>query len=347
MRALRWHGRGDVRLEELAEPEPRAGEALVEVRLCGICGSDLAEFRSGPQMITPKAHPLSGQAPPITLGHELVGTVLDGSSPDGGIGPGARVTVDACLRCGTCAACRRGDYHLCRYGGSVGLHADGGFAPLLTVPGYTLVAVPDGVSDEQAALTEPFAVALHGLERAGIRAGASVLVLGFGPIGAAAALITRALGARPWVVESNSQRRSAAEAMSLTTLDSGDELPRRVRRALADGGAEIVVESTGVAALLPIAVECATRGGRVSLLGLPTDSSQVEARRLVLFERSLVGSLGYRNDLPRVLELVAAGQLDPGAVVSEIVGLADAGAVLADLASAPGGRIKVLVNTHG
>jgi (R,R)-butanediol dehydrogenase/meso-butanediol dehydrogenase/diacetyl reductase len=348
MQALRWHGREDVRLEEVPEPgDVTDGEVLVEVHACGICGTDVSEYRSGPQMIQPsRPHPLSGQSAPVTLGHELVGRVVEGTSPDGRIGPGDRVTVDACLRCGTCAACTRGDYHLCRYGGSVGLHTDGGFAPLMKVPGYTLVAVPDGVRDDQAALSEPFAVGLHGLQRAGVGAGTTVLVLGFGPIGAAAALVARALGARPTVVEVSPERRAAAEELGLPTMDSGEDLSRRARRELGDGGAEVVVESTGVAALLSTAVECTVRGGRVALLGLPKDPSTLDVRRLVLFERSLVGSLGYRHDLPRVLDLMAGGALDPSSIVSDTVPLSSADDALAGLASSPGGRIKVLVDTR-
>ena len=195
MKALRWHGREDVRLEEVPDAEVGGfADCLIEVSICGICGSDIAEYRLGPTMIWPRSHPLSGREPPITLGHELVGVLVEGSSVDGSIQPGDRVAVDACLRCEKCAACRRGDYHLCRFGGSVGLHCDGGFAPLLAVPAYTLVAVPDEVSDMQAALTEPFAVALHALERGGLGGGDDVLVLGFGPIGAATALVARSRG---------------------------------------------------------------------------------------------------------------------------------------------------------
>jgi (R,R)-butanediol dehydrogenase/meso-butanediol dehydrogenase/diacetyl reductase len=346
MRALRWHARGDVRLDEVEEPVAGPGEALVEVALCGICGSDLAEYRDGPQMIRLSAHPLSGQAPPLTLGHEFVGTVVDGGSPDGSIGAGARVTVDACLRCGECAACVRGDYHRCRYGGSIGLHADGAFAPLVKVPGETLVAVPEGVRDEQAALSEPFAVALHGLDRAGLRAGDPVLVLGFGPIGAASALVARALGAEPHVVELADARRAAAERLGFRTLDAGEDLPRRVRRELGGGGAEVVVESTGVAAVAPVAVECAARGGRISLVGLPKVPSALDLRRLTLFERSLVGSLGYRHDLPRVLSLVAGGALDPAVIVGDTVALARAPDTIAALASSTDERIKVLVDAR-
>jgi (R,R)-butanediol dehydrogenase/meso-butanediol dehydrogenase/diacetyl reductase len=348
MQALRWHGRGDVRLDDLPEPGTEGhADALVAVSLCGICGSDIAEYRHGPAMIRETPHPLSGQSPPVTLGHELVGTLIAGGAPDGSLQPGMRVTVDACLRCGECVACRRGDYHMCRYGGSIGLHADGGFAPLAAVPGYTLVAVPDAVRDEQAALTEPFAVALHGLERAGLQAGSDVLILGFGPIGAASALVCRALGAGAHVVELDDARRGVAERLGFPTLDAGPDLARVVRRTLGDGGAAVVVETTGVADVLPQAVECAARGGRVALLGLPSAVSALDTRRLTLFERSLVGSLGYRHDLPRVLKLVADGALDPSLLVSETVALAGAAEALADLAASPGARIKVLVDATG
>ena len=343
MRALRWHGRQDVRLDEL--PEPAAGphaDALIAVTHCGICGTDLAEWRSGPGMIRLTPHPLTQQAPPVTLGHELVGTLVEGG---GDVRVGARVTVDACVRCGACPACARGDYHLCRYGGSIGLHMDGGLAPLVRVPSYTLIPVPDEVSDQQAALTEPFAVALHGLERARAKPGSDLLVLGFGTIGAATALVARALGIRAHVVEQDGDRRQIAERLGFATLDPGESLPRRARKQLGDGGADVVVESTGVAALVPVAIECAARGGRIALLGLPNSSSAVDPTRLTLFERSLVGSLGYRHDLPRVLHLVAGGRLDPAVLVGATVPLADAAAAIEELAQAPDARIKVLVET--
>jgi (R,R)-butanediol dehydrogenase/meso-butanediol dehydrogenase/diacetyl reductase len=342
MQALRWHGREDVRIDEV--PEPAVGpvaDALIEVSLCGICGTDAAELRYGPAMIRTSPHPLTAQAPPVTLGHELVGTLVAGSHDT--IPPGSRVTVDACLRCGTCTACQRGDYHRCRLGGSVGLHLDGAFAPLVAVPGYTLVAVPDDVTDRQAALTEPFAVALHGLERAQLAAGHDVLVLGFGPIGAASALVARALGATSYVVEPHEGRRAAAERLGLATLDGGDDLPRRARRELGDGGADVVVDSTGVADVVPIAIECAARGGRIALLGLPMSASAVDTRRLTLFERSLVGSLGYRHDLPRVLALVAGGRLDPASIVGATVALDEAPDALRRQAFEPSEIIKVVV----
>jgi (R,R)-butanediol dehydrogenase/meso-butanediol dehydrogenase/diacetyl reductase len=255
-----------------------------------------------------------------------------------------RVTIDACLRCGTCPACLEGDYHRCPLSGSIGLHTDGGFAPLVAVPGYTLVAVPDAVSDEQAALTEPFAVGLHALERAGISAACTVLVLGFGPIGAACAMLAQALGAQPFVVEPHEERRTTAERLGMALIEPGDGLPRRVRRAAGGGGADVVVDSTGVAGMVGSAIDCATRGGRIVLAGLPRDEATIDPKRITLFERSVIGSLGYRHDLPRVLELVASGRVDPARIVGKIVPLSEAQETMLAMARSPSGAIKVLVD---
>jgi (R,R)-butanediol dehydrogenase/meso-butanediol dehydrogenase/diacetyl reductase len=344
MRVLRWHGRGDIRLEQVEEPgPPPPGFATVEVSLCGICGSDLTEFKSGPAMISPRPHPLSGQAPPLTLGHELAGRVA-AVAAGSALATGDRVSADACWRCGRCAQCLAGDYHLCRYGGSLGLHSDGAFAPLVQLPEYMLVPLPDQVEDERGALLEPLAVGLHALDRGGLRAAEDVAAIGFGPIGACAALCARAQGARVTVVERDPSRLAKAAAMGFATLEAGEELPRRLRKLLGSGGADLVVESTGSPAVLAAAIECARRGGRISVVGLPVGLSEIDLRRLVLFERSAVGSLGYRGDLPRVARMLADGSLDVSGLVAETIALEDAPAAFAELAGHPDERIKVLVD---
>lgn len=345
MKALRWHAAGDVRLEDVDVPRRGAGQSLVEVKLCGICGSDLSEFRDGPRVIRRDMHPLTGQAPPVTLGHEFAGVVVE--SGEDGLPPGTRVTADACWRCGRCDACRTGDYHRCRYGGSIGLHSDGAFARHVVVPDYCLVPIDDGVPDEVAAQTEPFAVAMHALDRGHFRAAEDVLVLGFGPIGAAAALTARALGARVVVVEKDDRRFAAASDLGFECLEAGDDLARRARARIGGGGAHVVLDSTGVAAVLPQAVDAARRGGRIVLIGLGGPPAALQGDRLVLWERTITGSLGYRHDLPRVMRLFSEGVIDPTPLVSEIVPLAGAADVMHRLSSDPGGSIKTIVRTHG
>lgn len=327
MRALVWHAARDLRLEDVDEPDPPGpGQALVEVAYCGICGTDLAEYTSGPVMIRDRPHPLTGGRPPLVLGHEFSGRVLalgpdaDASAP----AVGQRVTVDPCWRCGSCFWCRRGDYHVCRSGGSVGLASDGALARRVLVPLAGLVPLPDGVDDRVAALTEPLAVGLHAVRRGGLTAGDRVLVLGHGPIGAAVVLAARASGAAEvYVSEPAPGRRrlaeqlGATEAFDPTAVDVRKEVYVRTGRI----GPDVVFECTGAPRLLPVAVSAVRRGGRVVLVGIGHGVADVEPAQIVPYEREVVGSLGYRHDLPRVIGLIDAGLLDPTPLITGVVPL--------------------------
>ncbi|HKT01121.1 MAG TPA: alcohol dehydrogenase catalytic domain-containing protein, partial [Rugosimonospora sp.] len=213
MRAAVWHAARDIRVEDVPVPgEPVPGEVLVAVDLACICASDLAEYRDGPHVIpVRRPHRLSGRTAPITLGHEFTGRVVAAGTGVTGLSAGDRVCGDACLRCGSCFWCQRGEYNICSSGGSIGLHADGAFAQYLTVPGYTLHRVPDGVDDRSAAVVEPLAVGMHGLRRGRFVAGETAVVVGFGMVGAAVTLLAAASGAaRVVVVEGAPARAEAA-----------------------------------------------------------------------------------------------------------------------------------------
>lgn len=346
MIALRWHDRRDVRLEdvELALPLGR-GMVEVEVVYCGICGSDLAEFATGPFAIRRRPHALSGQEPPITLGHELSGRVTAVGEGVDNLAVGDRVAADACWRCGTCDACRSGRYNLCPLSGSIGLASDGGFASRVRFPAYCAVPLPDAVSDEAGALLEPLAVGLHALDRGGARPGDRVVVLGFGPIGVASAAIARAMGLSVLVSEPHAGRRGRADAMGFATFDPEGEARdvTRAVRARTDGGAQLVVDCTGVPAVLAMAPDMTTRGGTVVLVGLPKTPPELDAGRLVLFERSIVAALGYAHDLPRVAAMIASGALDVDGMITRTVTLDQAPEEFERLAADPGDDLKVLV----
>jgi (R,R)-butanediol dehydrogenase/meso-butanediol dehydrogenase/diacetyl reductase len=350
VQSVRWHGNRDVRVEDVSlRLDLGPGMIEVAVSYCGICGSDVAEYAVGPYAIRPRPHALSGQAPPVTLGHEFAGRVVD-------VGPGVidvkvgdRVAADACWRCGECEACMSGDYNRCLKGGSIGLCSDGAFAPRIRFPAYAAVPLPDAVSDREGALLEPLAVGLHALDRGHARAGEPVVILGFGAIGAATAVCARAVGLDPLVSEPNEGRRARAEAMGFSTFvpsGSARDDAREVRR-LTGGGSRLVVDATGVSAVLENAIDMTRRGADIVILGVPKTPAQIDAGRLVLFERSLVGSLGYVNDLPRVASLIATGHLDPTPMITRTIELEETPSELERLASAPGDDIKVIVQVGG
>ncbi|MCD4533649.1 alcohol dehydrogenase catalytic domain-containing protein [Nocardioides sp. cx-169] len=346
MQAVRWHAARDVRLEDVAEPELLPGTAIVEVAFCGVCGTDVHEYAHGPVMIRPGAHPLSGATPPLTLGHEFSGRVvaMDGAHP--GIEVGTRVVADPCLRCGVCRWCQRGEYHVCAKGGSIGLAADGGLAPLVRVPLIELHPVPDGVSDEHAALAEPLSVGLHAARRAQITPGESVLVLGAGPIGLAAVVGARLSGAgQVFVSEPNPARAEVARTMGATEVfdPTTDDVRTEVFTRTGRIGPDAAIDGTGMPVAIELGLRSLRRGGRMAVAGISPSELKVDLRQLVLYERTLLGSLGYNFDIPRVLDLMASGQLDPSPLVTDVRPLSVVVATLEEL-SAPNQHIKVLLN---
>ena len=347
---MRWHGPGDLRLEDVELSLPLGpGMVEAEVRFCGICGSDIAEFRA-PFAIRPgRDHPLSGQRPPLTLGHEFSAVITAVGEGVADLAPGDRVSADACWRCGDCDACRRGEYNLCRLSGSIGLSSDGAFAPLVRFPAYCAVPLPDGVGFEAGSLLEPLAVGLHALDRGNARPGDRLVVIGYGPIGACTALVARASGIEPLVVELHPGRRARAEAEGFATHEPVGE-PREVAKAVrglitagVESGANVVVDCSGAGPALEAALEMTTRGGRVVVAGIPKNPVPVDAGRMVLYERALLAALGYHNDLPRVAAMIAGGRLEPDSMITRRVPLAEAPAEVARLAADPGDDVKVLV----
>ncbi|PXY33432.1 theronine dehydrogenase [Prauserella coralliicola] len=346
MRSLRWHGRGDLRLDEVPEPQaPGPGEAIVEVSYTGICGTDLHEYTAGPNLIRTIPHPLTGATPPLTLGHEFSGRVAALGSPVPGIEVGTRVAVDPCLRCGTCRWCRHGEYHICAKGGSVGLASPGAFAPLVTVPTVGLVPVPDGVSDELAALAEPLAVGLHAIRRAGVRPGDTALLIGAGPIGIAALMALKLAGAAGIYVSEPAPDR-AKRAAELGATEVYDPAVTDVRREvfLRTGrvGPDVVVEATGRPELVELAISTVRRGGRAVLAGISGGAASIPLTQIVPFERTVLGSLGYNFDIPRVLDLIATARLDPTPLLTGVYPLTQGLDAFRELGS--GSHLKILLD---
>ena len=347
MRALRWHGNRDVRLEDVDLELPLGpGMVEVEVAFCGICGSDIAEYAHGPFAIRPRPHALSGQAPPVTLGHEFSGRVVDVGEAVTEVAIGDRVAADCCWRCGVCRACRTGRYNLCPLSGSIGLCSDGAFAPLVRFPAYCAVPLSERVSDRAGAMLEPLAVAVHAFDRVDARAGEVCAILGFGPIGACSAIVGRALGLEVLVSEPGDARRAHAEALGFP-VHVPEGSPRDVARsirAMTDGGADFVVDASGVPAALEAAPDMTVRGGRVSLVGIPKHPPALDpARQLVLFERSIVASLAYANDLERAAAMIAAGTLDPEPLITRHTKLEALPDELEEMSRSPV-DVKVLVD---
>jgi (R,R)-butanediol dehydrogenase/meso-butanediol dehydrogenase/diacetyl reductase len=339
-----------LRLDEVELTLPLGpGMVEAEVRRTGICGSDVAEFKA-PFAIRPgRKHVLTGQEPPVTLGHEFSAVITAVGDAVTEVAPGDRVAADSCWRCNRCEFCTSGRYNICRYGGSIGLASDGAFAPLVRFPAYCAVPLPDEVSDELGALLEPLAVGLHALDRGGARAAEQVAVLGYGPIGACTALVARALGLEVLVCETHAGRRARAEAEGFAGYDPSGEVRDVARdvRGLTGAGADLVVDCSGAVPALEAAPEMTKRGGRVVIAGIPKQPVPVDFGRMLIYERSMHSTLGYTDDLPRVAAMIASGALRPESMITRRIPLAETPAEIARLAQNPGDDVKVLVEVGG
>jgi (R,R)-butanediol dehydrogenase/meso-butanediol dehydrogenase/diacetyl reductase len=328
MRAVVFHGREDVRFEEVAPPSaPPPGSVLLDVTMASICGTDAAEFAHGPLLIPLHApHGGSGRGGPTVLGHEFTGRVAGVGAGVEDLAPGARVVCGAGVSCGHCAWCRAGRTNLCERYYTLGLHADGGLADQVVVPAAICVGVPDACSDQSAALAQPLAVAFHAADRARIAAGETVAIVGVGGIGGFVVASARARGAAlVLAVDVDAARLAVAESLGADAgVDGGTDAVEAIRTATGGTGVDVVVEASGTAAGLAIAIAAVRRGGRLLLVGLHEQARSVDLFDLTIREIEVLTTLAHvcARDLPDAVALLAQGTL-AARVVDRVIDLAD------------------------
>jgi (R,R)-butanediol dehydrogenase/meso-butanediol dehydrogenase/diacetyl reductase len=315
MKAARFHGREDIRVEDIPEPHPGPGQVQIATEWCGICGTDLHEYLDGPIFApTPEApHPLTGGAVPITLGHEFSGVIVEVGNGVTGLTEGERVLVEPYDVCGECVACRAGRYNVCRKLGFIGLDGDqGGFAERAVVDQRWIHRIGN-LTTEEGALIEPLSVGYHAGKLSGLRAGQIAAVFGAGPIGLVTAAALKALGAgRVIVVEPAEARKAKAPGAGAdTVLDPTEvDVPEAIRDLTGGAGADVTFECAGLDEVLAAAVSSTKPGGtcvNVSIWGQP---ATFDVNSLVLSEINLVGSLAYANRHAETIRLVQDGLVD-------------------------------------
>lgn len=329
MRAAVFYDKHDVRVEDVPRPGP-IGPREVRLRpiLCGICGTDLHEYASGPIVIPTEPHPLTGAHAPQVLGHELSAHVLEVGEAVTDVRVGDRISVMPLIYCGTCYFCRRGLNHLCAQMACTGLSWDGGgIAEELVVLDSQVSVLPDQVSDIQGALIEPAAVAAYGIDRTGLRPGNSVLITGAGPIGALSALYAHAAGASLIIVsEPNPRRRALLDAFGVSVvLDPAlCNVPEAVRELTNGIGTDVSAECSGSERGLSAALDGVRSHGTVVQVGLHVRPATIDPMALSNRDLSLVGSWCYPvYDWPRIISLVSSGRFPVEKVLTEVIPVED------------------------
>lgn len=295
-------------------PAPGPDEALLRVRRVGICGTDLHIFQGH----LDHRVPMNG-----IIGHETFAEV-EVAPQASGFSPGDRVVVEPVLFCGTCRTCRMGATYLCRELKVLGVDAPGGMQEYWPVPCDRLLKVPDSISDSDAALIEPLAVATHDVARAEVKPGDAVVVFGGGPIGSLIALVCRHRGARVKVVEINPHRVAMLQALGLDTIGPGADVVRDVT-AWTDGyGADVAFEVSGDPAAVRLITDVVRVWGTVSIIAIHAEPVPVHLYALFARELRVHGSRLYtRAAWEEAIRLAAAGAVVLGPLVTRVIALGE------------------------
>ena len=303
MRALILHGPGDLRLEDVPDPVPGDGEVLLQVEVALTDGTDLKAYRRG--------HPVLLGELPSPFGHEVCG--ID-------VATGRRVVAANSAPCGRCAACRRGQETLCEHLLPL---LNGAYAELLLVPeriaSKNLLPVPPGLPPELAALAEPLACCLHGIDVADVEHGQTVAVVGLGPIGLMLCACVADAGARPVAVGSREERRALAPSFGAVLADAD--------------GADVVIEAAGTVEAWERAISLVRPGGTVLAFGgLPRDARvAVDPYRIHYEEVRLVGAFHHSpRQFRAALAFLASGAHPFERLVTHEVGLEGVGPLFDD-----------------
>jgi len=288
MKALvKLHPEPGLWLQNVPKPEPKPHEVLIKVKLAAICGTDLHIFQWdnwAQENITP----------PVTVGHEFVGTIVETGSQVTGLTIGTRVVGEGHIVCGTCRNCRAGRNHHCRATQGVGIHRNGGFAEYVAIPAANAYSLPDSISDETAAILDPLGNAVHTALSFGL-VGEDVLITGGGPIGQMAAAICRHAGARHIVITDLEDRRlQTAKKMGATRAvnPTKESLTDIMSELNMTEGFDIALEMSGSPAALADLIKHTVHGGKVGLLGIFSQSTLVDLNQVIFKGLTIKGIYG-------------------------------------------------------
>jgi L-iditol 2-dehydrogenase len=307
----------DGQVREVGSPHPGPGQVRLRVASCGICGSDLHALRTDPGF--------EWVRPPVTMGHEFAGTVVEVGDGVDGVEVGDRVVAMSIQGCLDCATCRTGTTQLCPERRIIGLSYDGGLAEEVVLPARQLVAVPDEVPLAVAAVAEPLSVAVRAvLHRPVVRPGDAVVVSGPGPIGLLSARLAQLQGGDVCVTGAASdrpRRLAIAEAWGMRTAVAGETDPTRTLGRAPD----VWIEAAGAAPALGVGLRTVRRGGTIVVVALYADDLTFTPTDAVRAELTVRFSYASAHpDYVRALALLASGAVDPEPLLDRFV-LARAG----------------------
>lgn len=338
MKAAVFYGKQDIRIEERELKAPGFGEVLIKNCAAGVCGTDVHIYNG--------EKGASDVDPPVILGHEYSGIIMKCGDGVTILKEGDHVTIDPNIYCGTCDACRDGQKQMCEHMMAIGVNFDGGFAEYSVVPAAQCLKIKDSVPFEAAAMSEPLACCIHGIDRADIKVGDTVCVIGGGAIGLMMVQLARLAGASRVVLsEPVEMRREAGLKVGADyAIDPLEEAPeKQIRKLLGTDGTDVVIECAGLPITAKQAVDVAKRGGNVLLFSVPSPDALFTIRQFDIFKKELTirGSFVNPDTHRRAVELLNQGLIDMEALITDRYPIEQTAAAIKKQTSAD--SLKVIV----
>ena len=341
MKALVLENLRDLQLRDVPEPELGSNDVLIQVKACGICGSDVHGYDGS----------TGRRIPPIIMGHEAAGIVVRVGSDVSTVGVGDRVTFDSTVSCGTCSFCGTGDVNLCDSRQVLGVSCgdyrrNGAFAEYVSVPAHIVYVLPAAFPFEKASLIEAVSIAVHAAKITEIRQGSSVAVIGAGMIGVLAVQAFRQYGCeKVFAVDLEQTKLDVARLLGAdeTFLATDPDLAHKLNQSAGGQGIDIVVDAVGTQSSIATAINVVRRGGTVTLIGNLAPKVEIPLQSVVTRQLRLLGSCASAGEYRECIELVANGSINVDPLVSAVVPLSEGPAWFERLYNREHGLMKVIL----
>ncbi len=335
------------KLEVVDMPLPEVGpeDLLVEVKACGICGSDIHGWDGS-----------SGRRiPPLVMGHEAAGVVSQIGSSVSGFKIGDRVTFDSTVSCGRCASCRKGSINLCENRQVLGVSCNefrrhGAFAEFVVVPQNISYKLPDDLPFEHAALIEAVSIAVHAANRTPVKLGDTAVVVGSGMIGLLVVQAIRLAGCASVIavdLEDNKLELAQKLGADVGLNPKHCDVVAEVKRLTGGKGADVSLEVVGATPTVKMAIECTRKGGAITLVGNLAPNVELPLQAVVTRELSVFGSCASNGEYPECIEYLRRGDIKVDALITAKASLDEGPSWFARLYAGEPGAMKVVLQPNG
>ncbi|WP_151686999.1 2,3-butanediol dehydrogenase [Acinetobacter nosocomialis] len=329
MKAARFYDRGDIRIEDIPEPEVTPGTVGIKVAWCGICGTDLHEFMEGPIFIPPcgHPHPISGESAPITMGHEFSGVVYAVGEGVDDIKIGQHVVVEPYIVADDVPTGPGDNYHLSKNMNFIGLGGrGGGLSEKIAVKRRWVHPISNKIPLDQAALIEPLSVGHHAFVRSGAKAGDIALVGGAGPIGLLLSAILKAKGLKVIITELSAKRKEKAKESGVADyiLDPSEvDVVSEVMKITNGDGVDVAFECSSVNKVLDTLVAAMKPTGVIVIVSIWSHPASINVHSVVMKELDVRGTIAYVNDHQETIKLVEEGKINLEPFITQRIQLDD------------------------